>query len=82
LCALHKLAESYQSKTTGKDMKKIRFYLITLVLSIVMVAGSGCTTAMYTNPSPVDTSKNKYEFFIATGGFSGATEADQRAIRG
>jgi hypothetical protein len=58
-------------------MKKI----ILVALSTATIALlSGCTTAMYTSPTPVNTQPNTYSFTIGTGGFSGATEADQRAI--
>lgn len=58
-------------------MKK--FPLITFILSISIL--SGCTTAMYSGPSTVDASKNSYEFFIATGGFSSTGTADERATQ-
>lgn len=60
-------------------MKKIRLSTITLVAVLCFLCG--CTTGMYSDPSLVDSSKNKYQFFIATGGFSGAGTADQRAIQ-
>lgn len=41
---------------------------------------SGCTTAMYTAPSAIGTTPNTYNFTIETGGFSGASTADQRAV--
>lgn len=60
-------------------MKKMTFSLVTIILILSLL--SGCTTAMYSAPSVVNASQNRYEFFIATGGFSGAGTADQRAIQ-
>lgn len=44
-----------------------------------MLLLAGCTTAMYTAPTPL--AANKYNFTIEVGGFSGGSVADQRAIQ-
>lgn len=61
-------------------MNSIKHKVMTLaVLSTTALAG--CTTAMYSDPSPVTSNKDQYEFFIATGGFSGAETADKRLVQ-
>lgn len=53
-----------------------------IIFSILAVGLlSGCTTAMYSEPSPIGQTPNRYSFTIETGGFSGAETADQRAIQ-
>ena len=57
-------------------MKKF-FYYTAVIFSLSLILGS-CTTAMDSQPSSLKTHNNRYEFFIETGGFSGAKQADQR----
>ena len=59
-------------------MKKILCVIAFGMSTIGLLAG--CTTAMYTAPSAIATTPNTYNFTIETGGFSGATTADQRAV--
>tara|TARA_R110000868_G_scaffold8205_3_gene42427 strand:+ start:18941 stop:19231 length:291 start_codon:yes stop_codon:yes gene_type:complete len=48
--------------------------------TLFLFAVTGCTTAMYSAPSAVAKTQNQYQFTIETGGFSGSTTADKRAI--
>ncbi|HEX4045380.1 MAG TPA: hypothetical protein VHZ76_06935 [Gammaproteobacteria bacterium] len=59
-------------------MKTLKMQLIILTLAFCI---TGCTTAMYFDPSLVDAQKHQYEFYIKTGGFSGPDTADQRAMQ-
>lgn len=49
-------------------------------MTLIMLL-TGCTTAMYTKPSPISSTPNTYQFTIETGGFSSAGTADQRATQ-
>lgn len=53
---------------------------IKIIGVILMLLLAGCTTAMFTDPSPVAACPNRYQFTIETGGFCAAETADQRAI--
>jgi len=60
-------------------MNKFLRYLIMILSPLLFL--TGCTTAMYSSPSRIDSTQNRYEFTIETGGFSGASTADARAVQ-
>jgi hypothetical protein len=69
----------FYCKLTYEEVFVSRFLSCLICGCAILLAG--CTTAMYTRPATVNKNPNRYRFTIETGGFSGASVADQRAVQ-